>query len=259
MITTHKKKVSLLSKKYDIFIISVLLIATVVFAYLTSKQTNNSFSGSVKQLKLPKIPELITEYMDSQSSDSYNAFDWFSFYSPELGRKVSVKYSGSVTWHHSPLLNRSINYKFNKETLRLKSFSSESVPSDYFDNPFETVFSEYATYNVASKFTKKTPKSDIVYVNDDKSDIMIQWKDDWSNIVRELDAVEFLKLAQAALYSESKEIYYRYFSEYWKTRKNNLGQELRESFMNLLYIPLYYINKEINENIETGFNEENYT
>lgn len=242
-------------KKYNIFSVPFLLVIIFFVGLTIFNQVNNPFSNSIKKLKLPQIPSQIGEYMDTQSSDSYNSFDWYSYYSPELGRKVSVKYSGAVNWHHSPLLNRSINYKYNGETLRLKSFSSENVTGNSFDNPFLAVFSEYSNYNIAREFTKKVPRAEIVQIGNDKSNIMIQWKDDMPNVIRELDTVEFLKIIQAALYSKDRETFRRYFSEYWKDRENTVGSKLQESFMDLLYTPLYYADKEIKKNIDTDFNE----
>jgi len=221
-------------------------------------ETNNPFKKSIEKIDLPVITQKIKNYMDSQAGESYNSFDWYTFYEAKTGKKVSVKYSGSVNWHHSPLLNRSINYKIGQELYRMKSFTSESVPDNSFDNPFISIFSEFSTYNIVRKESFEAPISQIVSVNDDPEQIMIRWEDSFVNSVRELDAVEFNKLTQAFLYADNKEAAFRYFDEYWKDKDNLLGQDLKDRFMQMLSETLYYFDKEISGDLQTSLNKEDY-
>lgn len=241
-------------KKYLLFPAGIVLFLSTV-AWFFSYQ--NSFSSQVKDLHLPSIPDKIKSYLDIQHPSLGNNgidFEWFTYYDPETRSKVKVKYSGWGSSHHHSPLNRTMTYRFDGDEYRLKSFGSEVVTSPYFDSPFEMIFSEHIAYTIAKRYTKYSPKSKIVSVNEDRKDLRIQWKDDIPNAVRENLNIDWTAVAKTYLYAKDKAA--RFFDSQWKTRQDETDGRLETEFTALLEPFLLATVKGLDEPIKTAFNEE---
>jgi parallel beta-helix repeat protein len=184
-----------------------------------------------------------------------NTFKWFSYYDLELREKVETKLSGLCSPHYHALGNKSMNIRFDEVDLRLKSLSSELHPGGNFENLFQLVFSEYSVYKIIKNYTKYTPTADLVYLNDEKKDLMIRWNDNFSNTVRENNFVSWDDLYKNRTYAKGKEN--RFFDEVWKTKSNSM-EGLKKKFTQFLNPFLDVVDKKISKDIKTDLNVEDY-
>src|SRR3990167_4107019 len=271
IINRFKRYVLFIYKRYinkivtsQFLIFFICMIGLVVYIYyLGHKNTNvnideensifvdNSFKDTITSLEVPKVPQLIRIYMNGQLPKDLGRFasdfDWFDFYDPVFKTKVEVKYSGLNWAHHESLLNKTITYKFNNNEYRLKSLASEVTSlaggGKNFDNPISLIFSEYAAYNIANEITDNTPISELVYLNDDPTDLFIRWKDDFSNVVRENDNVSWKNIAKVYLYANDKQE--RYFDIPWKVRNDKSDGTIKYEFIKLLDPVLSLVTREV--------------
>lgn len=255
-----KNKVFLFFKKRNVFGVISLLVIVCVFGIIVFKKTNNDFIRLIKPIRTPKIPEEISSYMNTQTPPlgygcGENSFKWFSFYDTESKQKVKTKFSGLCSPHFHSLGNQSVNFDLGKETLRLKSLSSETHPGDISEQPFALIFSEYATYEMAKEFTKYTPSSGLVYLNSDTDDIRIRLNDDFNNVVRENNFISWDYLLKIRNYAQGKEV--RFFDEAWKT-KNNSQENLEEKFTQFLNPFLDAVSQKQNLNTKTDMDTADY-
>ena len=103
------------------------------------------------------------------------------------------------------------------DLLSLKSFSSSNVKRGKYLTPLWTLFGEYSNYNILRNYTKYVPGADLVYINGNRDDIMVVWKDDFPNNIREIGNVNWSDTAKAALFAGDNA--HRYLEAAgWKTR-----------------------------------------
>jgi hypothetical protein len=235
-------------------------IALLFFVYFFSNYRNSLFSD-IKSLKIPKIPDKIKAYMDSQVPHYGTgcvdvAFKWFDYYSFEIKDKVKVKSTGVCSGHYNNLSNQSFRIKYGKEDFRLKSISSELHPGGGIaDNAFMFVFPEVATYDIAKEFTKLTPSADIVYLNGDRNNIMVNINDFLKNSVREKYLIDWHGLFLTNKFSQVDKT--RYFDKEWKTR-NSKEENLKKEFLNFLAPFLDAVDKDISQKSETNMDVKSY-